>query len=100
MSNLILFAIPGDTAKFEKALIEQTAEFDAISAEARNMGCLHHQFGIGDGRIWIVDEWETVEGFQKFFTDPRLQEFISAAGGDVSQPPEIAISNAVPLQQF
>ena len=44
-------------------------------------GGLHHRFGIGDSFIVIVDEWKSVDHFQKFFGDPDLQAFIGSVGG-------------------
>lgn len=33
-------------------------------------GAIHHRFGIGDGFVAVIDEWESVEHFQKFFSNP------------------------------
>ena len=59
------------------------------------MGAIHHRFGIGDGFVVVIDEWETAEQFNTFFGDPELQQFISeigAAGG-----PPGAHSSAKPI---
>jgi quinol monooxygenase YgiN len=44
--------------------------------------------------VVVVDEWESVEHFQKFFSDPDLQAFIAELGA-APQPPEITIAEAV-----
>ncbi len=36
-------------------------------------GAIHHRFGVGDGFVLVVDEWETIEQFQQFFSNPELQ---------------------------
>jgi hypothetical protein len=43
----------------------------------------------------VNDEWETAEAFQSFFGDPAMREFISAAGGDPSVPPEIIWGDSI-----
>lgn len=96
MSVLIYAKIAGDTATFRKALTERAAEFDKTSADARTKGAIHHRFGIGDGYVVIVDEWETAEQFQQFFGNPDLQAFVASIGGDTSSPPEIVVSERVP----
>lgn len=95
MSVLIITKVAGDTAKFRQSLTDRAGEYEKISADARTKGAIHHRFGLGDGYVVIVDEWETVEQFQQFFGNPDLQAFIASAGGDVSSPPEVIVSEAV-----
>ena len=94
MSVLVVGKFQGDTAKFRQAMVERADEFVAIADGARKVGAIHHRFGIGDGVVMIVDEWETAAQFEAFFSDPALQQFISeigAAGG----PPDITFGEAV-----
>ena len=94
MSVLVVGKFQGDTAKFRQALQERGDEFVAISEGAKKVGAIHHRFGIGDGFVMVVDEWESAEQFEAFFSDPTLQQFISeigAAGG----PPDITFCEAV-----
>jgi len=95
MSVLVIATISGDTAKFRQSLTERAGEYDKISADARTKGGIHHRFGIGDGVVVIVDEWETVEQFQQFFSAPELQAFVASVGGDTSSPPQIIVAEAV-----
>jgi hypothetical protein len=50
-------------------------EFEKIGDTARAAGGIHHRFGVGDGFVVVVDEWESVEHFQQFFGNPELQAF-------------------------
>ena len=95
MSILVIGKFQGDTAKFRQALTDRADEFRAISDSARSAGGVHHRFGIGDGFVVIVDEWETVEQFQQFFGNPDLQAFIGSVGADPTTPPEITIAEAI-----
>jgi hypothetical protein len=94
MSTLIVGKFAGDTDKFRQALEQRGDEFAAIGERARQSGCLHHRFGIGDGYVTVVDEWESPEHFQRFFGDPELQAFIASTGA-ASEPPELMFTDAV-----
>ena len=94
MSVLVIGKFQGDTAKFRQALTDRADEFAKITDASRSAGAIHHRFGIGDGFVVLVDEWESVEQFQQFFTNPDLQAFIGSVGA-APAPPEITISEAV-----
>jgi hypothetical protein len=94
MSVLVVAKVRGDTATFQKALADRADEFAAISTRAREMGAIHHRFGIGDGFVLVVDEWETAESFQQFFGDPKMQEFMGTIGAEPA-PPEVTITEAI-----
>jgi hypothetical protein len=94
VSVLVIGKFQGDTDVFRQALVERADEFLAISERSKTVGAIHHRFGIGDGFVMVIDEWETAEQFTAFFSDPELQQFIGeigAAGG----PPEMIFCEAV-----
>jgi hypothetical protein len=95
MSVLITIKVGGDVATFRKALTERADEFEAAAKRARDAGAIHHRFGIGDGFVVAVDEWEKAEQFEAFFTDPDMQTFVASIGGDTSTPPDITVTEAV-----
>jgi hypothetical protein len=94
MGVLVIGKFQGDTAMFRQALADRADEFAAIADRARMAGGISHRFGVGDGFVLIVDEWETVDQFQNFFSDPGLQEFIGSVGA-VPAAPEITITEAI-----
>jgi hypothetical protein len=94
MSVLVTVKIKGDTDQFQQALSERGSEFSHIADRARTKGALHHRFGVGDGYVMVVDEWESMSDFQNFFVDPQLQDFIGSVGGGTSAP-DIMVSEAV-----
>ncbi|HEX2808384.1 MAG TPA: hypothetical protein VHN80_19650 [Kineosporiaceae bacterium] len=94
MSVLVTGKFRGDTATFRQALTDRAGEFEKIAAIARSSGGVHHRFGVGDGFVLIVDEWETTEQFQQFFSDPELQTFIGSIGAEPG-PPGMTIAEAV-----
>jgi len=94
VSVLVIGKFKGDTAAFRRALADRADEFAAISDRSRAQGALHHRFGIGDGIVVIVDEWESAEQFQEFFADPELQAFIGTIGA-APEPPELIFTEAI-----
>lgn len=95
MSFLITVKVPGDVAAFKQALAERGDEFKAISEKGKAAGAIHHQFGIGDGYIHVIDEWDNPAHFEAFFGSDELQAFVASAGGDTSAAPEITVSEAI-----
>jgi len=93
MSVLIIGKFPGDTAVFTKALSDRESELAGTAAEARRAGCLHHRFGVGDGFVVIVDEWESPQQFEQFIAQPNMQALIAEMGA--SGPPEMTICEAI-----
>jgi len=94
MSVLVTGRIPGDTSKFREFITSQQDVMRRISDEARSKGCLHHQFGIGDGFVIVVDEWESAEAFNDFFQNnadiPTVMRDAGAQG-----EPEFTFAEAV-----
>jgi len=94
MSVLVIGKFHGDTAKFTQSLVDRAGEFEKISADARDAGAIHHRFGVGDGFMMVVDEWESVEQFQQFFANPELQAFIGSVGANPG-PPDLTVAAAI-----
>jgi hypothetical protein len=94
VSVLVIAKFAGDTAKFEQALGDRASEFVEIGERARSAGAIHHRFGVGDGFIVVIDEWESADRFGQFFSDPNLQAFIGSVGADPG-PPELIFATAI-----
>ena|SRR5437764_14208554 len=94
MSMLINVKVKGDTGKFRQSLVDRAGEYEKIAGQARGAGAIHHRFGIGDGFVLIVDEWQSPEHFQQFFSNPDLHEFIASVGGDPTSP-DITMAEAI-----
>jgi hypothetical protein len=94
MSVLVIAKIQADTAKFRQSLTDRASEYEKITESSKTQGAIHHRFGVGDGFVLVVDEWDTMEHFQQFFSNPDLQEFIGSVGGHPG-PPEVIVAEAV-----
>ena len=94
MSVLVIAKFQGDTAVFRRSLTERAGEYEKYAAASRVAGGIHHRFGIGDGFVVVVDEWESAGHFERFFADPELQAFIGSVGA-APAPPELTVAEAV-----
>ena len=70
MSVLVIGKFPGDTAVFKKVLTDRADELVGVSEQARAAGAIHHTFGVGDGVVILVDEWESPQQFEQFSPGP------------------------------
>ena len=95
MSVIITVKFQGDVAKFHQARAEYADEYAKWSEIAQaDGGGIHHRFGVGEGFVLVVDEWESMEHFQKFFANPDLQALIARSGA-APQQPEITVAEAI-----
>lgn len=94
MSVHIIGKFPGDTAVFKKFLTDRADELVAVSEQARAAGSIHHRFGVGDGFIILMDEWESLQQFERFFGRADMQALVGEMGA--SGPPEITVVEAFP----
>ena len=80
MSVLVSLKMSGDVDLFTKSLEERAEEFKQIAESAQGVGAIHHQFAVGPDYVLVVDEWDSAEQFEAFFSDPKLQTFIAEVG--------------------
>lgn len=93
MSVLIIGKFPGDTAVFKKVLTDRPDELAGVAEQARAAGAIHHRFGVGDGFVILVGEWESPQQFEQFFARTDIQALAGNMGA--SGPPDITIVEAI-----
>lgn len=92
MSVLITLTVPADTEAFRAFAADNPDTLTAIADRGREMGAIHHRFGIGN--VLVVDEWDTAESFHSFFEDnEEIAAVMQAAGA--SGPPQISVYEAL-----
>ena len=90
MSVTVIVKLSVDPEAFERVSQERAGDFEAVAAEGRAAGAIHHGFVAGEDEIVIIDEWPSAEAFQAFFaTQPVIAKLMEAAG--VRSAPEIAV---------
>jgi hypothetical protein len=90
MSVLITMKVAGDVNQFRQWVANED-RLREIAERAKAAGAIHHRFGIGDGFVLVVDEWDTEEHFHEFMAG--IQEVFAEAGAQAA--PELAITEAI-----
>jgi len=86
--------IQGDTERFRQLVANEPDRLRRIGEDARSRGCLRHRFGVGDGFVVVIDEWESPEHFQRFFAgNPEIEAVMRDSGAQ--SEPEITFSEAI-----
>ena len=94
MSVLVTMRVDGDTEQFRRFLDEGADRLRAISDAARAVGAIHHRFGVGDGYVLVVDEWESQAAFEQFLHgNPDLPGVMRDAGARAE--PQVTFLDAV-----
>lgn len=93
MSVIVVAKFPCDTAAFQASLSARSAEYRRFAQESQAQGAIHHRFGVGDGYVLVVDEWDNAASFERFIANPELQAFTGEIG--VSGAPDVIIAEAV-----
>src|SRR3954452_15101644 len=96
MSFVITVRVAGDNNQF-RSFVSDPANADrlkAIADDGRSRGAIHHRFGVGDGFVLVVDEWENPQQFQEFFEgNQEIEAVIRESGGQ--GPPEVTVAEAL-----
>ena len=90
MSVTIVGRIKGDPEKIKQVFASHAADMEAITGIGKEMGAISHRFVQGEGEILILDEWDTAEHFQTFFSSQeKIGQMMQEAG--VGGPPQIEV---------
>ena len=94
MSVLVTIRVHGDSNAFQSLMEADPDRFRAIAEDGRSRGAIHHRFGIGDGFVLVVDEWESAEAFQGFFqSNTEIPKLMQEAGA--RSEPQITFAEAI-----
>jgi len=80
VSVLVVMAVPADTAAFEAFVTGNSQLVQELTEKAKAGGCRGHRFALGDGEVLVVDEWDSAEQFQTFFSSPDIQGVLGQMG--------------------
>ena len=94
MSVLVTLKVACDPEAFRAFAAEKPDVLVAIAEEGKSKGAIHHRFGVGDGFLLVIDEWESAAAFQGFFEGQEQIPTVMAAAGAQGEP-EITFAEAV-----
>jgi hypothetical protein len=96
MSFVVTVRVPGDSNRFREFLSDSANadRLKAIADDGKSRGAIHHRFGVGDGFVLVVDEWENPQQFQDFFEgNAEIESVIRESGGQGA--PEVTVAEAL-----
>ena len=85
----MVLRVPVDPAAFERAAGENQDLLKGISQRAKERGAIHHDFYEGDGKVIVVDEWDSPESFHAFFEaeGANIGQLMQASGAGEPEAP-------------
>jgi Antibiotic biosynthesis monooxygenase len=86
VSTFVAVRFEADPAKLVAAMNADESRWQRINAAAKENGCIHHRFLAGDGEVLVTDEWESAEGFQRFFQSNQDVPQVMADMGVTAEP--------------
>ena len=93
MSVFVIVKVPVEPANLEKLWAERAADFQAVAADGKSHGALHHRWAFGEDHVVVIDEWPDAASFDKFFTNQQIIPELMAAAG-AAGPPEVTVLEA------
>jgi len=85
--------VRADTELFRRFLADEPERLRMFARSAQAAGALHHRFGIGDGYLVVIDEWESVESFENFMSRDEIAGILRDSG--VQTVPEIDVTEVI-----
>jgi hypothetical protein len=96
MSVIVLAKFRGDPARFAAEIRSRPTMFEALAAEAKRKGALHHRMAGREGEVIAVDEWQAKEDYNAMYPDRHdLVQFLREAG--LEEPPEVDYYTRIPV---
>lgn len=86
MSVLMTLRVHGDAQALEDRAAANPAGMQAILEKAIPHGLISHRFYASGDELLVVDEWETEEGFKRFFAEATEIPGLMADVGVTSEP--------------
>ena len=86
MSVLMTLRVKGNPQALEERTAANPAAMQAILAKAKPHGLISHRFYASGDEIMVVDEWESEEGFRRFFAEATEIPGLMADAGVTSEP--------------
>jgi len=84
MSVIVVGKFNADPQRLEAVFAAREKDVLAVSQDSKSQGALHHCFADADGKVLVVDEWESAEAFQRFFAAqsaiPGLMQEVGVQG--------------------
>jgi len=96
MSTLVIAKYLADPDRFEKLVKSKDVDFTAIARARMIKGCISHRYAIGDGAVYVIDEWPSIEAYNEHWDTVQGWSHEVAIEAGLREPPEVAFLTIVP----
>jgi len=90
MSVTVMLRAKADPKRLQEVINSAESRTETVNTRAKELGAIHHRFlaSADCTEVVVLDEWESAEGFQKFFeSSPEIAQIMAETG--VTSEPEI-----------
>lgn len=71
MSTIVIAKYRADPSRFEKLVKSNDVDFTAVARARMSKGCISHRYAVGDGAVYVIDEWPSVEAYNQGWETSR-----------------------------
>jgi quinol monooxygenase YgiN len=96
MSVIVIAKYRADPDKFEKLVKSKDVDFTSVARSRMAKGCLSHRYAVGDGVVYVVDEWPSIEAYDELWPSGQGWAHEVAMEAGLEEPPEISYLRVVP----
>jgi hypothetical protein len=96
VSTIVIAKYRGDPARFEGLVKSEAKDFIAVARARMSKGCLSHRYAVGDGAVYVIDEWPSAEAYNEGWETSRGWPHEIAVKAGLEEPPEITYLHVVP----
>ena len=96
MSVIMMLRVKADPKRLQEVINGDESRTQAVNTRAKELGAIHHRFlaSADASEVIVLDEWESAEGFQKFFeSSPEIAQIMAETG--VTSEPEVTFWHEV-----
>jgi len=96
MSTIVIAKYRADPSRFEKLVKSNDVDFTAVARSRMAKGCISHRYAVGEGCVYVIDEWPSVEAYNEGWETSRGWSHEIAVEAGLEEPPEITYLHVVP----
>jgi len=96
MSTLVIAKYRADPARFEELIDSRRVDFTAVARSKRSRGCISHRYAVGDGVVYVIDEWPSIDHYNEQWPSEQGWPHELAMEIGAEEPPEVIFLRVVP----
>jgi hypothetical protein len=96
MSTIVIAKYRADPDKFRKLVKSKDVDFTSVARSRLAKGCISHRYAVGDGAVYVIDEWPSIEAYNDKWESGQGWSHEVAMEAGLQEPPEVTFLDVVP----